>query len=140
MARSPEPVSRHLVGLNEVVVVRWSGEWIKSVQHLSKHRRDSEADEVEYKRAMCYWGRYPEDEWWRIVGIRPVGVSHEYPYEYLELEITFLNPGKAYEEWLASGGTEITRPFEEPPAEIIALLRRQFNPCNDGTLREVRQD
>lgn len=140
MALPPEPTKRSIVGLNEVVVVRWSGEWIQSINHLSKSRRNSEADEIEYKRALAYWARYPEEEWWRITSVRPLNASNRYPTEFLELEITFLNPGKAYEAWLANPDSWLSPQPLHIPIEIAQLLQRRLNPDSNAAVREVRQE
>lgn len=98
MALPPKPISRRVHDLSEIVVVRWQGEWIKGVQYLSSRRHNSEDDELLYKQAIAYWARYPEEESWRITSIKPVAAG----VELLELEITFLNPGKAYEAWICT--------------------------------------
>ncbi len=137
----PEVISRRMNGVNEMVTVRWKGEWTKAITNLSRARKNSTLEEEEYKRAVAYWARYPEEEWWRIASIRVANVG----VELLELEIAFLNPGKAYEFWL-------TRPYD-PNAkslgdfardflneEIIAQLGRQLNSRVNSELREVRQE
>lgn len=132
MALPPKPISRHIRDLSEVVVVRWEGEWVKSIHYLSSRRKDSEFDEILYKEALAHWARYPEEDYWRITSIKPVAAG----VELLELEITFLNPGKAFEVWL--GNTGGNGQFTTIPEELIKTLRGKLNTRNDAALREMR--
>ena len=109
--------------------MRWEGEWVKGIKHLSVRRKNSLEDELLYKQALAYWARYPEEEYWRITSIRPITAG----VELLELEITFLNPGKAAEVRLAEGDQHISIPHE-----VRQTLRSKLNACNSAALREVR--
>jgi len=136
----PEVIARKMSGVSELVTVRWKGEWTQAIHNLSRARKNSQLEEAEYKQALAWWARYPEEEWWRITAIRVVKAGHE----LLELEIAFLNPGKAYEHWLIRP-YDSTKPFGDFSRdflneEVIAILGRQLNASVNQGLREVREE